>query len=53
MKSPSKLDPNSIAIRDEAMVKLINGATKSGVHQDRRREANRKACRNKNWAKDY
>lgn len=35
--------------RDYLMVALINGATKSGVHKDRKKEKNKKACRGKDW----
>lgn len=33
-----KIDPNKVKTRDYLMVALINGATKSGVHKNRRRE---------------
>jgi hypothetical protein len=36
-----------IKVRDPLMVALINGVTKSAVHRDRRKEADRKACRGK------
>ena len=39
------INPNTIRTRDPLMVALINGATKGGAAVDRRREANRKACR--------
>lgn len=39
--------PGYIPVRDELMVALINGATKSGTHTDRKKEASRKACRGK------
>jgi hypothetical protein len=41
------IDPNEIKTRDYLLVDLINGVTKSGVYVDRRKEANRKACRKK------
>jgi len=41
------IDPNEIKTRDYLLLDLINGATKSGIHVDRRKEANRKACRKK------
>ena len=40
-----KLNPNKIKVRNYLMVALINGATKSGVQRDERKEANRRACR--------
>jgi hypothetical protein len=42
-----KIDPNKVKTRDPLMVAIINGATKSGTHKDRRKEANRKRCRQK------
>jgi hypothetical protein len=53
MKKPKKkpkcpkIDPNQIKTRDELMVRLINGATKSGPQEDRRKEASKNACREK------
>ena len=41
------IDPNEIKTRDYLLLDLINGVTKSGVHVDRKKEANRKACRKK------
>jgi uncharacterized protein (UPF0179 family) len=35
-------------LRDYAMVKLINGATKAGIETDRKKEANKNSCRNHN-----
>lgn len=46
------IDPNEIKVRDSLMVALINGATKGGVQQDRRREASRKACRGRYKGED-
>lgn len=48
-----KIDPNQIRTRDEAMVRLINGATKAGVHVDRKKEENRRRCRKKIPRDDY
>lgn len=47
MKTPKnlKINPNEIKTRDRLMVALIQGVTKSGVFKDRRKEANRRACR--------
>ncbi len=42
-----KIDPNKVKTRDPLMVAIINGATKSGTHKDRRRERNRNECRRK------
>lgn len=42
----AKINVNQIKTRDYAMVALINGATKSGAHIDRKKQASRKACRN-------
>lgn len=39
------IDPNTIRVRDSLMVELINGATKSGVHTDKRKESNKYSCR--------
>lgn len=45
-----KINPNEIKVRDPMMVRLICGATKAGVRSDRRKECNKKACRN--WQED-
>ena len=37
--------------RDFLIVEIIKGATKSGVHKDRRKEENKKRCRQK--VKEY
>lgn len=42
-----KIDPNQLKTRNQLMVKLINGATKAGVEKDHRKEASKKACRQK------
>jgi hypothetical protein len=42
-----KLDPNKLKTRNQLMVALINGVTKSGVQKDQRKEADKKACRRK------
>jgi hypothetical protein len=39
------INPNLLDTRDPLMVQIINGVTKAGVHKDRKKEANRKACR--------
>jgi hypothetical protein len=46
-KNPPTTIPAYTPVRDELMVLLINGATKSGTHKDRKKEANCKACRGK------
>ena len=45
MKTPNKINPNKLKSRDPLALALILGATKSGVRKDRRKDANRKACR--------
>jgi hypothetical protein len=39
------ITPGKLKTRDHLMVKVITGATKAGVHKDRRKEANKRACR--------
>lgn len=34
-------------VRDYLLVALINGATKGGIHKDKKKERSRKACRGK------
>jgi len=46
-KTPTVIDPNKIKVRDRLLTRLILGATKGGPQQDRRKEANKKACRTK------
>lgn len=43
--SSTEIDPNQLKTRNHLMVAVINGATKSYVETDRRREASKKACR--------
>lgn len=40
-----KVNVNKIRVRDPLMVAIICGVTKAGTHRDRKKEANRKACR--------
>ena len=40
-----KVGGRSIKTRDWAMVRIIQGVTKSGVHQDRKKELDRMGCR--------
>lgn len=44
-KNIKHIDPNDIKTRDHYMVMLINGATKSGVHMDKRKAKNKFRCR--------
>lgn len=44
-RPPNRIDPNEVKTRDHLLVALITGATKAGVQKDRRKEANRTACR--------
>ena len=41
------INPNLLDTRDPLMVQIINGVTKAGIHKDRKKEANRKRCRQK------
>lgn len=40
-----RIDPNKVKTRDHLMVRVINGATKAGVQKDRRKETDRRSCR--------
>ncbi len=44
-KPKRKVNPNEVKTRDYFLVAIILGATKSGVHKDKRKAANKKACR--------
>ena len=44
---PIVIDPNKIKVRDELLKQLILGTTKSGTHIDKKKEQNKKSCRNK------
>lgn len=44
-KTPDKIDPNTIKTRDSLLVEIIKGITKSGPHKDRKKDANRRKCR--------
>lgn len=46
-----RIKQEDIRTRDYNMVAIINGVTKAGVHKDRKKEQNRKACRGgrKDW----
>lgn len=45
-KNKFSIDPNEIKTRDYNMLLIIAGATKAGIHVDKRKERNKKACRN-------
>ena len=45
-KKAKYINPNDIKTRDYYMVLLINGATKSGVYRDRRKDRDKYRCRN-------
>ena len=49
MPKDTKINPNKLKTRDQLMVKIINGATKAGVQKDKRKEANKQACRKGNY----
>lgn len=51
-KKKNRIDPNEIKTRDPLLVALINGATKSGVQKDEKKEASRKKCREKDFEDD-
>lgn len=40
------INPNDVDMRDYNMLLLIKGATKAAVHVDRRKERNKRECRN-------
>lgn len=39
------IDPNEIPVRDELVMRLILGATKSGIQVDRKKKENKESCR--------
>lgn len=41
----TKITQADLKARDLLMVRVITGATKAGAHEDRRKAANKKACR--------
>lgn len=45
-ESEISIDPNEIKVRDYNMLLIIAGATKAAVHVDRRKERNKRECRN-------
>lgn len=46
-KAKKKIDPNEIKTRDPLMVSIINGATKGGIQKDKKKEDDKKKCREK------
>lgn len=44
-ETPETIDPNKIKTSDPLILALIAGATKSGAHRNRKKDADRKACR--------
>lgn len=44
-KTLGRINPNRLKVRDPLMLKLLRGATKSGAHKDKKKEASRDACR--------
>ena len=47
MSKPVKMGGRSIKTRDWAMVRVIQGVTKGGIHKDEVKEASRYECRGK------
>ena len=47
MSKTVKISGRSIKTRDWAMVRIIQGATKSGIHKDKVKDASRYECRRK------
>lgn len=45
MKKKKVQKKKLLKTRDHLMVKVINGATKAGVHTDRKKQADKYACR--------
>lgn len=39
------IDPNEIKVRDPLMVQIINGITKAGYHENKKKRASKYACR--------
>jgi hypothetical protein len=39
------IDPNEIRVRDQLMVQIINGVTKAGYHENKKKRASKYACR--------
>lgn len=44
-KPAKQLNPNEVKTRDLLMVRIIQGVTKAGIQPDRRKEKNRRECR--------
>lgn len=47
MPKKDKLNPDEIKTRDPLLQALICGATKGGIHKDRKKDANKRKCRKK------
>jgi hypothetical protein len=45
METKRTINPNTLKTRDPLMLLIIGGATKAGIRKDRRKEKNRKECR--------
>lgn len=45
--SRTRINPRNMKTRDYAMVRIIQGVTKSGIHKDEKKDASRFACRGK------
>jgi len=54
LKSPraDKINPNELPTRDWLLLLLINGATKSSVAKDQKKERNRQKCRGRQDLED-
>ena len=46
------IDPNEIKVRDPLMVQIINGITKAGYHENKKKRASKYACRKRTTADD-
>jgi hypothetical protein len=46
-KKPDRINPNELKGRDPAQLAIIGGATKAGVHKDRKKEADKYKARKK------
>lgn len=44
-KPPKTINPNKVKTRDPLILAIIGGATKSGVHTDKKKEENRTRSR--------
>lgn len=46
-KPKTRIEAARLKTRDHLMVRVINGVTKGGPHQDRKKEQDRTGCRKK------